>query len=208
MRKLALLGLLSAVALLISACGSAKEWTPIPLNPTSTDSSSAAQSEDGMNTPASSPSLDKLQQALTKAPILGEGGSITVEVTYDSSEYFKALAAKEARDYQSYDTEYDLKNNLVFTVAMNTHSVDLSKYKLETITVLRDDKGAEYPAARWIVPEGSASHHTTGTLIVPAAGKDGKLVTESGAKYVELVIKGLSNVPERVFRWELPVRAS
>lgn len=81
-----------------------------------------------------------------------------------------------------------------FDVAMNTHSVDLSD-DLTRTAFLRDDAGKEYQPAGWDGPAGGG-HHRSGTLKFPAlAGKP---------KYVELVIKGLAKVPERVFRWDLP----
>ncbi len=81
-----------------------------------------------------------------------------------------------------------------FDIAMNTHAVDLSDDLTKT-AFLRDDTGKEYQP---IGSDGPAEggHHRSGVLKFPAlTGKP---------KYVELVIKGLAQVPERVFRWNLP----
>jgi hypothetical protein len=80
-----------------------------------------------------------------------------------------------------------------FDVAMNTHSVDLTDDLTQT-TVLRDDTGKEYQPIAWDGP-GGGGHHRQGQLSFPAL--------TGNPKYVELVIKGLAAVPERVFRWDL-----
>ncbi len=101
-----------------------------------------------------------------------EGGSVTVKVT--------PLAL-------------GLEQPLVFDLAMDTHSVDLSD-DLTKIVIVRDDAGKEYAPIAW-EGAGPGGHHREGKLKFAAlTGKP---------KYVELVIKGLARVPERVFRWEL-----
>ncbi len=83
---------------------------------------------------------------------------------------------------------------VVFDVAMNTHSVELID-DMTQIAILRDDAGKVYKATAWDGP-GGGGHHREGTLKFPAL--------TSKPKYVELVIKGLAQVPERVFKWDLP----
>jgi hypothetical protein len=82
---------------------------------------------------------------------------------------------------------------LDFEVAFNTHSVDLS-FDPAAISVLRDDQGREYPAAGW---EGSepGGHHRSGVLKFTAP--------ENMPAFVEVIIRDVAGVPERVFRWEL-----
>lgn len=81
-----------------------------------------------------------------------------------------------------------------FDIAMNTHSVELSD-DLTNISILRDDTGREYKPTGWDGPDGGG-HHRSGTLKFPALiGKP---------KSVELVIKGMAKVPERVFKWDMP----
>lgn len=80
-----------------------------------------------------------------------------------------------------------------FDIGMNTHSVDLSDDMVKA-SILRDDTGKEYKPTAWEGAEGGG-HHRSGTLVFGAlTGKP---------KYVELVIKGVAQVPERVFRWNL-----
>ncbi len=82
---------------------------------------------------------------------------------------------------------------IVFDIALNTHSVDLSD-DLTKIAILRDDTGGEYKPTAW-EGAGPGGHHREGALKFAALTRK--------PKYVELVIKGLATVPERVFRWDL-----
>jgi hypothetical protein len=81
--------------------------------------------------------------------------------------------------------------NLVFAVALNTHSVYLDQYDLGELAVLRDDAGKEYHPTSWDSAPGG--HHRRGILAFSPPEK---------AKYLELVIRGVAEVRERVFRWE------
>ena len=86
---------------------------------------------------------------------------------------------------------------LAFQVVMDTHSVDLDQYDLGKLAVLRDDDGAEYRPASWRSAPGG--HHRTGTLsfAAPASLSEGK------TGYVELIIRDVSGVAERVLKWTL-----
>lgn len=91
-------------------------------------------------------------------------------------------------------TTLEVGQPIAFDIAMNTHSVDLSD-DMTKIAVLRDDTGKEYAPLAW-EGGGPGGHHREGILkFAPLTNKP---------KYVELVIKGLAKVPERVFRWDLP----
>jgi hypothetical protein len=89
---------------------------------------------------------------------------------------------------------FQVGNPIAFVIAMNTHSVDLSD-DLVRISTLRDDSGKEYKPTGWDGPVGGG-HHRSGTLTFAAL--------PNKPKFVELVIKGLAGVPERVFKWDLP----
>ena len=86
---------------------------------------------------------------------------------------------------------------LIFDVAMNTHSVDLDQYDLGELAVLRDDTSNEYHPVSWDSAPGG--HHRSGTLIfsIPDSVSQGK------AKYVEIVIRDIAGIDERVLKWEL-----
>ncbi len=81
-----------------------------------------------------------------------------------------------------------------FQISMDTHSVDLG-YDLSQLATLRTDQGAAVQAIRWDGPVGG--HHVNGTLYFPA-------VNLEEAQWVQVVIRQVAGVPERVFHWNLP----
>lgn len=75
-----------------------------------------------------------------------------------------------------------------FKVALETHTVELDKYRFDEIVALRGG-GKEYPA-RVKSQEGSG-HHRAAVVEFD----------NPGAKEVEIVIKGVAGVKERVFKF-------
>jgi len=88
----------------------------------------------------------------------------------------------------------------VFTIAMNTHAVDLDSYDLKQLAVLRIDGGREIRPTSWEAPKGG--HHRSGTLTFPATDADGKPLIDSSIRTIELVIRNVAGVSERVFAWQ------
>lgn len=84
----------------------------------------------------------------------------------------------------------------VFEVALDTHSVDLDALDL-TDAVLRNDRGETMAADPWAAPTGG--HHRSGTLTF--TGDPSSFL--SGADWIELVLTGIGDLPERTLRWEL-----
>jgi hypothetical protein len=85
-----------------------------------------------------------------------------------------------------------------FTVALNTHSVTLDDDLLQA-AVLRCDREEEHRPIAW---DGSppGGHHRQGVLRFTPLDHE--------SQYLELVIQGVAQEPERSFRWEaLPVTA-
>ncbi|MDP2645894.1 MAG: hypothetical protein Q8P24_13220 [Desulfobacterales bacterium] len=80
-----------------------------------------------------------------------------------------------------------------FMVKMSSHSVDLAEDML-AVSELKDDTGKTYQPVNW---NGSppGGHHRSGTLEFP------KL--EGSPKKVTLVIRNVSEVPERIFQWDV-----
>lgn len=92
---------------------------------------------------------------------------------------------------------------LAFTVAMDTHSVDLDEIDLSESATLRTDKGVEVKPSSWEAPKGG--HHREGTLIFPDKGSDGVPLIGPDTRVVELIIRNVAGVPERTLRWDLQV---
>ena len=78
-----------------------------------------------------------------------------------------------------------------FEVQMNTHSEALGE-DMVAVSTLKDNEGREYPATAW---QGSApgGHHREGVLEFPDL--------EENTASITLILKGIANVPERIFEW-------
>ena len=83
----------------------------------------------------------------------------------------------------------------VFDVTLDTHSVDLDALDLSD-AILRNDRGETLTAQPWAAPKGG--HHREGTLTFE--GDSSPFL--AGAKWIELVLTGVGDLPERTLRWE------
>ena len=95
-------------------------------------------------------------------------------------------------------------NDLVFDVGMNTHSVPLDQYVMEELSYVRDERGKVFKALAWESPKGGG-HHRFGKLKFSGKDKDGSPIIMNDNKYIEVVIKDVGGIKERVLRWELPI---
>ncbi|MHB0869820.1 MAG: hypothetical protein ACYC66_10505 [Chloroflexota bacterium] len=111
-----------------------------------------------------------------------EGGSVTIEVTWENPR--------------------DTNGPLAFSVAMDTHSVNLDGYDLGKLALLRNDRGQELKPERWDAPSGGG-HHRSGTLSFSAKDGSGKPVVDAGVRVLELVIRDVAGVKERVLKWKV-----
>lgn len=82
------------------------------------------------------------------------------------------------------------KNN-IFSVSLNTHSVDLN-FDFTRIIILKDDLDNVYQALGW--SGGRDGHHLSGDIIFPALKPE--------AVAVELVINNINGIA-RTFAWDL-----
>ena len=85
-----------------------------------------------------------------------------------------------------------------FAVVLDTHSVALDGYDLRTLAILRAD-GREIVPTSWAAPAGG--HHRTGMLTFPATAADGSPLITPQTRQVELVLRGVGDLPERVLTW-------
>jgi hypothetical protein len=84
-------------------------------------------------------------------------------------------------------------NDPRFQVVLDTHSVALDGYDLKALSLLRDDTGKTYlPNA---VENKGRGHHREVILTFPKVSPE--------VKRLEIVIKDVSGVKERTFRWNL-----
>ncbi len=84
----------------------------------------------------------------------------------------------------------------VFDVTLDTHSVDLDALDLADAS-LRNDRGETRRARPWTAPKGG--HHREGALTFD--GDTAQFL--AGARWIELVLVGVGDLPERTLRWEV-----
>lgn len=135
--------------------------------------------KDSEAAPVSAPAVSQVNASTSEPVQTNEGGSVTFEVEWIE---VKNPAANDS---------------LTFHVAMNTHSVDLDDYDLGELATLRDDSGNEYQPVSWESEPGG--HHRSGTLVfrLPDSLRQGR------AGYVEVVIRNVAGIDERVLKWAL-----
>jgi hypothetical protein len=149
-------------------------------------------------------------------------GDIRITVIWDTPEFFRTLAIAEGMKdirrpdalYHEYEKRFNVYDNLVFTVIMDSGSVDLRTYNVKEQSWLRNDKKINITPWRWSEARGSSSRHLEGVLSFPqmtAVGEHliGHLIGEHlpGEKppiVLELVLNKLPGGPEAVFHWDLP----
>ncbi|MEE8423223.1 MAG: hypothetical protein V3S49_01645 [Thermodesulfobacteriota bacterium] len=95
-------------------------------------------------------------------------------------------------------------DDLIFDVGMNTHSVPLDQYVMEELSYVRDERGRVFKALAWELPKGGG-HHRFGKLKFSGKDKDDSPIIMKDDKYIEVVIKDVGGIKERVLRWELPI---
>jgi hypothetical protein len=78
-----------------------------------------------------------------------------------------------------------------FSVVMDTHAVNLDAYDLKALSVLRDDTGLSMRPTG--VENKGSGHHREIILTFPRPSVD--------RKWLELVIKDIAGIKERMFRW-------
>ncbi len=83
-----------------------------------------------------------------------------------------------------------------FVVVLDTHSGSLDALDLAD-AIVRNDRGEQLTGATWDAPKGG--HHRSGRLTFQGAPTP----FMTGAKWIELVIRGVGDLPERVLRWDL-----
>ena len=89
-------------------------------------------------------------------------------------------------------------HTIKFSVAMNTHSVNLDM-NLADLATLETDTGLRVSASEWETPT-AGGHHVRGVLHFPAA-VDGEPVITPETRQITITIQNV-DAPERIFRWQ------
>jgi len=149
-------------------------------------------------------------------------GDVRISVTWNTPEFFRTLAVAEGAQgtkrpdalYHEYEKRFNAYDNLVFTVTMDSESVDLRTYNVKGKSLLRNDKEISIAPRQWSEARGVSSRHLEGLLFFPQMTEAGEhlighligehLPGEKPPIWLELSLKGLPGEKEAVFRWELP----
>lgn len=84
------------------------------------------------------------------------------------------------------------KDEVIFDIKLDTHTVNLDTFNFSEGVILRDDMGKTYKPTS-VEPTGSG-HHRSGVL---------RFINPGKVKFIELVVKDLAGVEETVFKWQL-----
>ena len=122
----------------------------------------------------------------------GMAGKEAEKVASNSNGLTKEAKAASVTAKVTYKNPFD-KGSPVFKIVLDTHSASLDEYKFEDVSILRFAGNTYRPSL--ISSEGSGHHRE--------AEVEFKGADTSMSEYVELVIKGVSGVEERVFRFAL-----
>lgn len=136
-------------------------------------------------------------QAPAPATRTDSQGGVTVKANYITATYLKATPNDPLSG------KVDLVRTIVIAITLDTHSGDLSRYDFVKNALLRNDRGQQVAPVRWIATADGA-HHRSGGLVFPRTDQAGKAF-EPQAKTVELILRDLGGVSERVLRWTLPL---
>jgi hypothetical protein len=170
------------IAGLLAACSGVQAARPAPASPGEATATRETQAGSGAR-PTAAPAAGAANHApagkasglsLPAETRSSEGGGVTIQATPDGT----------------------AGGNLVISLSLNTHSVDLS-YDYRALATLRDDQGHVYPAASW--DGASGGHHVKGRLIF----SNNPLQSVAGVKWIELEIKDVAGMPVRTFRWNV-----
>ena len=122
-------------------------------------------------------------------------GGVEIDVTWVTPETLGELDSESARSY-------GLDDYVLLEVRFTTHSGDLSRLDMTGLSAIRVG-GQEYAPQAW-ESISDDSHHREGVLVFARKAPDGASL-DAGA--VELVMKGIADVAERLFRWQWPARS-
>jgi hypothetical protein len=94
------------------------------------------------------------------------------------------------------------KEHLVFEVLLNTHSFDIDESNLDKKITLKNDQGViDVKGVAWISDGPTTGHHVSGKLLIPKQ-VDSQNIIFQGIKFLELTMKDVAGVEQRLFRWD------
>ncbi len=127
-------------------------------------------------------------------------GDVYADINFGTKVYFDAINAR------SLGHEYEVRDYLIFIISLTVHEGKVKHYPMDKMTFLRVD-GKEYPPADdWQLRlETADGHHVEGLLRFSKKDVNGKEVLQPDTGSMELVIKNLETVKDRIYHWDLPI---
>lgn len=107
-----------------------------------------------------------------------------------------SIKSKEGRVVVTVTYKNPGQREPLFEVKMSSNVINLRKYDLGPLSVLRDDKGKEYEG-EW-TPITKRRRDSSGTLLFKDI--DGRHVKE-----LELIIKNVGRTEKRIFKWPVQI---
>ncbi|MGE5553113.1 MAG: hypothetical protein ACM3XZ_04235 [Betaproteobacteria bacterium] len=96
------------------------------------------------------------------------------------------------------------RSDLGFSISLDTHTVDLSRYDLTTHSVLTNDRGETISSGFTWKAEIEGAHHRSGELRVKNRAASGRPFWTTQVELLRLELKELADVPVRRFEWRFP----
>jgi hypothetical protein len=93
---------------------------------------------------------------------------------------------------------------LIFALNLDTHSVDLSGYRVEQGATLVNDRNETLSSGFTWKANLESEHHRSGQLQVGNRTAAGRPFWASGTKLVRLELKNPGGLPVRRFEWRFP----
>jgi len=145
-------------------------------------------------TPTTTPALfaaDKLLAGLVRTDTASD--SVSVAAAWLTPEYLQLEPAA--------GLYFDPQRYLLFRIAVYSPSSRMSVWDLKGMIYLRDESGKEYGTPIWMPTDSGPLW--AGLAAFPAKDSRGNSVPAAGSRWIEIVIRDLHGVKERVFRWQL-----
>ncbi len=154
--------------------------------------STASLDPDAVRAPAPPALPDSMTERLTRWDP-GEGGT-RVSATWITPEYLQS--------HPDPAVEFGPWQYLVFQVRVDSPRLKrMSAWDLKGMIFLREESGMEYGTSLWRpLSDGT---HKMGLIAFPRKNARDNPVPAAGSRQIEIVVRGLAGVPERVLTWPL-----
>ncbi len=125
-------------------------------------------------------------------------GNVQIEVTYTTPKILSSIVTTETYE------KINFEKNYVFMISINTHSVNLDQFDFVKLVFLRTESGEEFPALAKADTFSGESHHKLGVVEFSKKIQNESIFSKNDKSF-ELIIKSVSGVEERNYKFPLPL---